>query len=169
MTTTATDNDWTVTDKTTGEVTQGGTAANSVSIKRQVKVRTVVTEEFRTRATGELSKELEQIDHQLEQLETAFNNGLQQLEQLASEGQNVLQPRAQLEQDMLGKRNQMMGLKQEVTKQLGNLDTVEDGDTVITGMLESTVDLRVGDNIYERVRNAEVIVKDGVVQGFENA
>ncbi len=166
--TTSTDNTWTVTDKATGETIQGN-MPTSVSVKRQVKVKTVVTEEFRTRATSELSKEVEQIDHQLEQLEMAYNNGLQQLEQLSNEGQNVLQPRAQLEQDMQGKRNQMMGLKQEVTKQLGNLDTVTDGDTVITGMLESTVELHVGDNIYDRVRNTVVIVKDGVVQGFENA
>lgn len=140
-----------------------------ISVKRQINVRTVVNEDFRKRANTELGREIEMIDGQLQQLETAFNNSLQQLEQLANQGQNVMQARQQLEQDAEQKRRELSGLKGEVTKQLSNLGNVNDGDTVVTGVLESFADLKVGDNIYDRVKSATIVVKDGVITELHNA
>lgn len=150
-------------------MSQADTQQPFISAKRQVTVRTVVNDDFRKRANTELSREIELIDGQLNQLEDAYNNSLQQLEQLANNGQNVMQARQQLEQEAQQKRRELTGLKEEVAKQLGNLDNVNDGDTVITGMLESFADLQIGDNIYDRVKNSTIVVKDGVITEFHNA
>jgi hypothetical protein len=36
----------------------------------------------------------------------------------------------------------------------------------VTGVLENVVDVRVGDNIYEKLMNAEMIVEDGIIKSI---
>lgn len=136
-------------------------AEQSVSLKRQVTVKTRITQSFRDKANTELGKEVALIDQQLHQLEAAYQNSIQQLEQLAQQGQDVSGGKDQLDRDARQKRLQMTTLKEEVQKQLGNLDGQKDGDLVTTGLLESFVDLKVGDPIYDRIRNTVIIVEDG--------
>lgn len=139
---------------------------NTVQLNRQVTVKTLVTDAFRERAKAELDNELKLIDTQLQQLEAQYQYSLQQLEKVAQQGQNVQQQLAQLNQEAQQKRNQLASLKMQVSSQLGNLDKVENGQYIVTGMLESTVQLNVGDNIYDKLMNAEMLVEDGVVKGI---
>jgi len=138
--------------------------SKTVSLKRQVTIKTVVTDAFRSRAEGELSHEVKQIEAQLVQLETQYQETLKRLEEVAAGGQNVRPQLEQLNQDVQNKRNQLTNLKIEVAQQLNNLHSVDNGAQVVTGLLESFVDVQVGENIYERVRGATVVVKDGIVQ-----
>jgi TolA-binding protein len=142
---------------------------NTVWVKRQVTVKTIVNQAFRERAKTELSQEVTQIDGQLHQLQAAYQQTLQQLEQLSAQGQNVLPQRQQLEQQAGAEQQKLTLLKEEVMKQLGTLDTVNDGTPVITGLLDSWVGLSVGDNIYEKVRDTVITVTDGVITAIEKA
>lgn len=138
----------------------------SVQLNRQVTVKTLVTDTFRERAKSELDNELKLIDTQLQQLEAQYQYSLQQLEKVAQQGQNVQQQLLQLNQEAQQKRSQLGSVKMQVSSQLGNLDKVENGQYIVTGMLESTVQLNVGDNIYDKLMNAEMLVEDGVVKGI---
>ena len=138
-------------------------AQPSVQLKRQVTVKTKVTDAFRDRAKSELDNELKLIDTQLQQLEAQYQYSLQQLEKVAQQGQNVQQQLQQLNQEAQQKRSQLASLKMQVSSELGNLDKIENGQYIVTGMLENTVEIRVGENIYEKLQNAEILVEDGVV------
>ncbi len=138
--------------------------SDSVTLKRQVTIKTVVTDDFRERAQGELSGEVKQIESQLVQLETQYQETLKRLEEISNQGQNVRPQLEQLNQEAQSKRNQLTNLKLDVSKQLNNLNNVENGANVVTGLLESFVDVKVGENIYDRVRGTTVVIKDGVVQ-----
>jgi len=155
--------------QTTTDATNTPPNPSAVMVKRQVTVKTVVTSAFRERAKTELSQEVTQIDGQLNQLQAAYQQTLQQLETLSAQGQNVLPQRQQLEQQAGAEQQKLSMLKEEVIKQLGALDTVSDGATVITGLLDSWVDLSIGDNIYEKVRDTIIIVTDGVITAIEKA
>ncbi len=146
--------------------TQSGIQLESVQLKRQVTVKTLVTDKFRERAQGELNNELKLIDTQLQQLEAQYQHSLQQLEKVAQQGQNVQKQLQQLNQEAQQRRSQLASLKMQVSQELGNLDKVENGQFVVTGLLESFVDIRPGDNIYEKMMNAEMIVEDGVVKSI---
>lgn len=139
-------------------------SSQSVTLKRQVTIKTIVTDTFRERAQGELSAEVKQIDSQLVQLEAQYQETLKRLEEISNQGQNVRNQLEQLNQEAQAKRNQLTNLKLDVSKQLNNLNNVENGAHVVTGMLESFVDVKVGENIYDRVRGTTVIIKDGVVE-----
>jgi chromosome segregation ATPase len=135
----------------------------SVQLKRQVTVKTKVTDSFRSRAHGELNNELKLIDTQLQQLEAQYQYSLQQLEKVAQQGQNVQQQLQQLNQEAQQKRSQLASLKMQVSSELGNLDKLENGQYIVTGMLENLVEVRVGENIYDKLQNAEILVEDGIV------
>lgn len=139
------------------------TSQQTIQLKRQVTVKTKVTDNFRTRAKGELDNELKLIDTQMQQLEAQFQYSLQQLEKVAQQGQNVQGQLQQLNQEAQQKRSQMASVKMQISSELGNLDKIENGQYIVTGMLENTVDLRLGDNLYDHLQNAEILVEDGVI------
>lgn len=132
-------------------------------VKRNVTIKSQVTDEFREKAQSELTDEVATIDNQLKSLESQYQQSLQQLEELARQGHNVARQMDQLHQDARSKQQQLQTLKAEVSKQLANLDKVSNGDYVITGQLENFIEVSVGDNIYEKIRGAEILLKDGVV------
>jgi CII-binding regulator of phage lambda lysogenization HflD len=138
----------------------------SVQLKRQVTVKTLVTDKFREKAKSELSNELQLIDTQMQQLEAQYQHSLQQLEKVAQQGQNVQKQLQQLEVDAQQKRTQLASLKMQVSSELGNIDKIPNGNFVVTGILENFVELKVGDNIYEKLMNAEMIVEDGIVKSI---
>lgn len=140
----------------------------SVQLKRQVTVKTKVTDVFRARAKDDLNNELKLIDTQLQQLEAQYQYSLQQLEKVAQQGQNVQQQLQQLNQDAQQKRNQLASLKMQVSSEIGNLDKIENGKYIVTGMLENMVEIRVGENIYDRLQNAEILVEDGIVTSISS-
>ncbi len=148
-------------DVQTGE---GMNELESIRLKRQVTVKTIVTEAFRQKAKAELSEELKLIDSQLEQLENQYQAMLKQIETLAKNGQNVGLQLEQLNREAQEKRTQLANVKVQVASNLANLDRMQNGDNVITGSLENYVDLAVGENIYDRLRGAEVIIEDGIVK-----
>jgi hypothetical protein len=139
------------------------TTQQAIQLKRQITVKTKVTDNFRLRAKSELDNELKLIDTQLQQLEAQFQYSLQQLEKVAHQGQNVQGQLQQLNQEAQQKRSQMASVKMQISSELGNLDKIENGQYIVTGMLENTVELRLGDNIYDHLQNAEILVEDGVI------
>jgi DNA topoisomerase IB len=147
-------------------IPMSGQAIESVQLKRQVTVKTLVTDAFRERAKGELSNELKLIDTQLQQLEAQYQHSLQQLEKVAQQGTNVQKQLEALNQEAQQKRTQLASLKMQVSSELGNLDKIPNGSFIVTGVLENTVDVKVGDNIYEKLMNAEMIVEDGIVKSI---
>lgn len=141
-------------------------STSSVRLNRQITVKTLVTNAFRERAKLELDNELKLLDTQLQQLEAQYQYSLQQLEKIAQQGQDVQGQLININQEAQQKRNQLASLKLQVSSQLGNLDKVENGQYIITGMLESVVELKVGDNLYDKLTNAEMLVEDGVIKGI---
>ena len=141
-------------------------ALQSVKLKRQVTVKSLVTDTFRNTARTELTDEIKLIDAQLEQLETQYQASIRQIETMARSGQNMGQQMQQLNHDAQERRNQLSNVKMQATANLANLDKVQDGDTVVTGVLENYVEIKVGDNIYDKLRGAEIILEDGKVKSI---
>ena len=135
----------------------------SIGLKRTVTVKSMVTDEFRHRAKSELSEEHTLIRTQLDQLEAQYQQSLKQLEEAARQGHNVACQMDQLHREANGKRQQLAGVEQELSKQLENLDKVQNGAYITTGQLENFAEVNVGDNLYEKIRGAEILIKDGVV------
>lgn len=138
----------------------------SIKVKRPVRVKTIVTEGFKQQAKEEINKELFLLDNQIMQLELQSRQIQDQvaggLSQYFAEG-NPDQVQQALE-EVLQRLQQMGELKQELQFQKENIEHLALNNIIVTGSLENYVELKPGENLYDKFKEAEILVKDGVIQ-----
>jgi Zn-dependent M16 (insulinase) family peptidase len=138
----------------------------TIQVKRPVKVKTIVTNDFKRQAKEEINKEIRLIENQIMQLELQNKQIQDQMAGLSGMYYGEHEPE-QIQQsldDVVRKIQQMGELKQELQFQQENIDHLALNNVIVTGSLENYVELKPGENLYEKFRDAEIIVKDGVIQ-----
>ena len=78
------------------------------------------------------------------------------------------QPMAQIQQQVAAKRAELEEQKRNLLQQQAQVRELEMDQIVEQGQLESTCELKVGDNLVQKMQVA-IVVKDGVVQSIEEA
>jgi len=138
----------------------------SIKVKRPVKVKTIVTNGFKQQAKDEINKEIRLIDNQIMQLELQSK----QIQDQVSGGlsgyfmEGSPDQAQQALEDVLQRLQQMGELKQELQFQRENIDHLSLNNVIVTGSLENYVELRPGENLYDKFKEAEILVKDGIIQ-----
>jgi len=140
----------------------------TLSIKRSITVRAVVTPAWKEEAERELSNAIATSDRQLAQLE---QEGQQVVEEIRRQSANPLDPRvqeqvAQVQQQVAAKRAELEEQKRNVLQQQAQVRELEMEQIVEQGQIESFCDLKVGDNLVTKMQVA-VVVRDGVVESIE--
>jgi len=140
----------------------------TLSIKRTIAVRAVVTPAWKEEAERELSNAIATTDQQLAQLE---QEGQQVVDEVRRQSANPLDPRvqeqvAQVQQQVAGKRAELEEQKRNLLQQQVQVRDVEMEQIVDQGQIESFCDLKVGDNLVSKMQVA-VVVRDGVVESIE--
>ncbi|MFM7465463.1 MAG: YlqD family protein [Cyanobium sp.] len=142
--------------------------AESFMIKRAITIRAVVTPRWKEDAERELSTALSKLDGQLAQLE---QEGQRVINEVRSQSLNPLDPRVQeqvasIQQQVGAKRAELEEQKRQVLEQQQQVRQLEFEQVVDQGQLESLTDVRLGDNLVEKMQ-AFVLVRDGVVEALE--
>lgn len=142
----------------------------TLNIKRPVTVRAVVTPRWKEDAERELSNAISGVDQQLAQLE---QEGQSLIEEIRRQSANPLDPRVQdqvgsVQQQVAAKRAELEEQKRQLLEQQRQVRELELEQIVEQGQLESTCDIRVGDNLVEKLQVA-VLVRDGVIEAIEGA
>ena len=137
----------------------------SIKVKRPIKIKTIVTDKFKQQVQEELMKEIHLLDSQIMQLELQNK----QIHDQASEFSNLYGDKSveQIQQaleEIARRLQQMSELKNEMVSQKESISHLSLNNVIITGSLENYVELRTGENIYEKFREAEILVKDGIIQ-----
>ncbi|MBX9879068.1 MAG: YlqD family protein [Candidatus Obscuribacterales bacterium] len=138
----------------------------SIQLMRQVSVRAIVTENFKNQVAGEISKNLAQIDAELQQLEFKAKRAVADIEKRAISPMSN-DTKAQVEairQQVETEKMRLAQLKEEMTGQNQALNELPVGSVVTQFTLENPVEVRVGENIFQRLEGGEILVKDGVIQ-----
>ena len=143
-------------------------AEGSLSVKRSITVRAVVTPRWKEDAEREISAAIANSDVQLGQLE---QEGQQLVEAIRSQSANPLDPRvqeqvAQVQQQVAAKRAELEEQKRNLLQQQAQVREVEMEQIVEQGQLESFCDIKVGDNLVSKMQVA-VVVRDGVIESIE--
>lgn len=131
----------------------------SINVKRQVVVKAIVTEVFKTNASNEIQQNLQQIDTSLQQLEFQGKRALTDMEKQKAKPEEVENVKMQIEQE----KQRLLAGKQELLQRLNSIAQLELNTHFAQGTLDNYIELNVGDNLYEKMSNSEVIIKDGVV------
>ena len=142
---------------------------NSISIKRSIAIKAVVTPTWKEDAEKELSKAISNIDQQLSQLE---NEGQQIVNNIRSQSVNPLDPRvqeqvSQVQQQVAAKRNEIEEQKRNLLQQQSQVRELKMDEIVDQGQVDSFCDVTVGDNLIEKMQ-VSITVKDGVIQSIDN-
>ena len=142
----------------------------SLTIKRPITVRAVVTPTWKEEAEREISNGIAAADQQLAQLE---QEGQQVVEQVRRQSANPLDPRVQeqvanIQQQVAGKRSELEEQKRNLLQQQAQVRELEMDQIVEQGQLESSCELKVGDSLVQKMQ-VSIVVKDGVVQSMEEA
>jgi hypothetical protein len=134
-----------------------------ITVQRDLTVKTMVTDGFREKAMKEDHAELSQLDANIQQLRESAQGRLNELVQsnLSNEDKQLAQ--MHLQQQFDEQVTQYLTLKQEVLNRQEVLANTPNGTYVSTGNVTDSVTLNVGDNIYDRLKGAEILVKDGVI------
>ncbi len=142
---------------------------NSISIKRSIAIKAVVTPTWKEDAEKELSKAISNIDQQLSQLE---QEGQQIVNNIRSQSINPLDPRvqdqvSQVQQQVAAKRNEIEEQKRNLLQQQSQVRELKMDEIVDQGQVDSFCDVTVGDNLIEKMQ-VSITVKDGVIQSIDN-
>mgnify|MGYP001411923505 CR=1 FL=1 len=140
----------------------------ALTVKRSITVRAVVTPVWKEDAEKEISNAISSTDQQLAQLE---QEGQQVVNEVRNQSANPLDPRvqdqvAQIQQQVAAKRSELEEQKRGLLNQQSQVRELEMEQIVDQGQIESFCDLKVGDNLVEKMQVA-ILVKDGVVQSIE--
>ena len=142
---------------------------NSISIKRSIAIKAVVTPTWKEDAEKELSKAISNIDQQLSQLE---QEGQQIVNNIRSQSVNPLDPRvqeqvSQVQQQVAAKRNEIEEQKRNLLQQQSQVRELKMDEIVDQGQVDSFCDVTVGDNLIEKMQ-VSITVKNGVIQSIDN-
>jgi hypothetical protein len=141
---------------------------SSITIKRNITVRAVVTPRWKEDAERELSGALANLDQQLVQLE---QEGQQVIDEIRRQSANPLDPRVQeqvgsVQQQVAAKRAEFEEQKRQVLEQQRQVRELEFEQVVEQGQIESLCEVNVGDNLVQKLQ-AAVLVRDGVIEAIE--
>ena len=143
-------------------------ADGSLTIKRTITVRAVVTPRWQEDAERELSNAIANVDGQLSQLE---QEGQPLIDEIRRQSANPLDPRVQdqvasVQQQVAAKRAELEEQKRQMLEQQRQVRELEMEQIVEQGQIESFCDVTVGDNLVEKLQ-AAVLVRDGVIESIE--
>ena len=141
---------------------------NTLSIKRSITIRAVVTPAWKEEAERELSNGIATTDQQLAQLE---QEGQQVVDEVRRQSANPLDPRvqeqvAQVQQQVAAKRSELEDHKRNLLQQQAQVREFEMDQVVEQGQLDSFCDIKVGDNLVSKMQ-VSVVVRDGVIESID--
>ncbi len=127
----------------------------TITLTRPVIIKAVVTEGFKRLYVQDLEDAIKRVDELVVQIET-------QARRLELERQVSSQTRA-LRQQLETERQRQELARAELGQRLREAQNLELGSEFAQGTIEGSVDVAVGDNLFNKIGRTEVIVKDGIV------
>ena len=142
---------------------------HSISIKRSIAIKAIVTPTWKEDAENELSNAISAVDQQLSQLE---QEGQQIVSNIRSQSVNPLDPRvqeqvSQVQQQVAAKRNELEEQKRNLLQQQSQVRELKMDEIVDQGQVDSFCDVSVGDNLIRKMQ-VSITVKDGIIQSINN-
>jgi hypothetical protein len=125
-----------------------------VIIKRNVILRAVVTPSLRKELLAELDEAVEDVDQRIQQIDFSTKPYLMELQR--TNLQQAIQVRKQIEAE----KQKHEDLKQALGERKQQISNLKDGEEIVRGLVESWVEVDVGDDLGEVLGGVEIVTKD---------
>jgi F0F1-type ATP synthase membrane subunit b/b' len=120
-------------------------------------VRVIVTEEFKEEAKQELQQAAQEAQRRIEQMDVQSRRVLADLQR--TDINQAMQARRQLEAE----RQRHDTVRQDIQRQLEEMEKLEIGSEYPRGTIEGVVDINEGDDLVKKLSGSEIVIKDNVV------
>lgn len=131
----------------------------TVTLKRTVTIKAVVTEDFKKYLTYEIQNSIKSLDDKLQQMEI---QGKQLIEMLTKQGGSDQINSIKQQMDM--ERIQQRSAKEELVKRMDEAKGLPLDSHFVQGTIDGFVTVKVGDNLYQKLGALEIMIKDGLVE-----
>jgi F0F1-type ATP synthase membrane subunit b/b' len=129
----------------------------SITVRRSIGVRVIVTEEFKEEAKQELQQAAQEAQRRIEQMDVQSRRVLADLQR--TDINQAMQARRQLEAE----RQRHDTVRQDIQRQLEEMEKLEIGSEYPRGTIEGVVDINEGDDLVKKLSGSEIVIKDNVV------
>ena len=130
---------------------------SGITVKRSIGVCVIVSEEFKAELKSELQEAATETQRRIDQMEMHSRRLLAELQR--SDLSQAMQARKQIEAE----RQRHDVLKQDIQRQLQEVDKLEIGSEYPRGTVEGVVELNQGDDLVQKLSGSQVVIKDGVI------
>ncbi len=137
---------------------------SSLTLKRPITVKAVVTPLWKEEAQAQLQGQINQLDSNLQKLEM---QGQRMVGELQKQGDpsnpEVAQQIANFQNQLNQEKSKLLQEKNQILQQLQQVQTLELNAEVNQGQMESFFQVAVGDNLVQKMR-VEILLRDGVIE-----
>lgn len=128
-----------------------------VIVKRNVILRSIVTDKLKQELDEELQHGIDEIDQRIQQIDFRTQPYITDLQRT-----NIQQAMA-IRKQVEAEKTKQQQLREQLRQRKEQIQALQNGDEVIRGSLESQVEIEEGDNLTEVLAGVEIITKDDVV------
>jgi YlqD protein len=127
----------------------------SITVQRPVVIKAIVTDAFKRLYVADLEDAIKRVDALVQQIDMQMRR-FELERQVTPQTRNL---RAQLELE----RQRQEGARIELQARLREAQDLQLNSEFTQGTIDGTVDVAVGDNLFDKISRTEVIVKDGII------
>jgi hypothetical protein len=127
----------------------------SITVQRPVVIKAIVTESFKRLYIQDLEDTIKRVEAIVQQIDVQIRR--MDLERQITPQTKTLRQQLELE------RARQEAARAELQARLREAEALELNQEFVQGTLEGTVEISVGDNLFDKIARTEIVVKDGIV------
>ena len=127
----------------------------SITVQRPILIKTIVTDAFKRLYVADLEDAIKRVDAVVQQIDVQARRF--ELERQVSPQSRAVRQQLDLE------RARQDAARAELTARLREAQDLKLNEEFTQGTIEGIAELTVGDNLFDKISRAEIIVKDGIV------
>jgi hypothetical protein len=127
----------------------------SITVQRPIVIKTIVTEGFKRLYVADLEDAIKRIEAVVQQIDVQARRF--DLERQVSPQSRVVRQQLEIE------RARQDAARAELTARLREAQDLKLNDEFTQGTIDGITELSVGDNLFDKISRAEIVVKDGIV------
>ena len=128
----------------------------SITVQRPVIIKAIVTEAFKRLYMADLEDAIKRVDAVVTQIDVQARRFELERQVTPQQSRNL---RAQLELE----RQRQEATRMELEARLREAQQLQLNTEFTQGTIEGTVEVSVGDNLFDKISRTEIVVKDGIV------
>lgn len=126
-----------------------------ITVNRPIVIKAIVTESFKRLYMQDLEDAIKRVEALVEQIDTQIRRS--ELERQVTPQARAVRQQLELE------RSRQEATRAELTMRLREAEELALNSEFTQGTVEGTVEVNVGDNLFNRIGRTELIVKDGII------